>query len=342
MSSKNNPPTLEQWKRLYELMAEIKELAPWEYLHEDDLFGIRLPQTNQLVFVSIMGNLGEHLSIAIYLGKRGFEGFWNMQDAGYNFSPELLLQTPQLQASLEDRDILTPEDRRIIKQLNLKYRGRQSWPQFRSYRPGCLPWYLEKEEAQILITGLEQVLEVAPRFENNPDLLEPSEPDEKWLVRVFEEGQWVDRRQKIEFPAEPPIRLMMNMEALTQLKTMPKQNSIVEIDVQMMEEAVQDKQFDRPFFPYLFLAVEKKSRMIIGVNLLTPLPSLDEMWGDFPAQVVETLAASLLPKEVHTKNPMVAVLLSTLEKELGIKVKSVTHLPGVEFAQRELKKFNRF
>jgi hypothetical protein len=342
MSSKINTPTLEQWKRLHELMAEIKELAPWEYMHEDDLFGIRLSQPENLVFVSVMGNLGEHLSIAIYLGKRGFEGFWNMQNAGYDFSPDLILQTPQLQASLEDRELLTKEDRDIINQLNLKYRGRQAWPQFRSYKPGCFPWYLKKEEADILITGLEQLLDVAPRFEKDFDMLEPSGTEDEMLVRVLEEGQWVDRYQKIEFPADPPIRLMMNMEALSQLKSVPKQNSIVELDVQMMEAAVKDKEFDRPFFPFLLLAAESKSRMILGVNMLTPFPSLDEMWGGLPAEVTEILANSLRPKELQVKNPLVASLLSPLEQEMGIKIKLVTHLPAIELAQRELKKYDRF
>lgn len=342
MSPKTNPPTLEQWKHLYELMTEIKALAPWEYKHEDDLFGIRFPGTDELGFVSVMGNLGEHLSIAVYLGKKGFEGFWTMQGAGYNFSPDLILQTPHLQASLEDREILTPEDRKVINRLNLKYRGRQAWPQFRSYRPGCFPWYLDKEEANKLTVGLEQLLAVAPRFENDPDLLESQRANQKLLVRVLEAGEWVDRHQTIEFPADPPIRIMMNMEALAQLKTMPKQNSIVEIDVQMMEEAVRDKQFDRPFFPFLFMAAEKKSRMILGINLLTPFPSLDEMWAGLPAQVVETLANSLRPKELQTKIPLAALLLSTLEKELGFEVKLVSHLPAVESIQRELKQFNRY
>lgn len=96
------------------------------------------------------------------------------------------------------------------KQLNLKYRGRQAWPQFRSYRPGCFPWHLEREEVQTLIIALEQLLEVAPRFENYPELLETLRPDEKFLVGVFQDGQWADRNLKIEFPPDPPIRLMMN------------------------------------------------------------------------------------------------------------------------------------
>ncbi len=188
MSRQANTPSLEQWKRLYELMDEVKGLAPWDFMLETDLFGIRFPGTDELGFVSVMGNLGEHLSVAVYLGRKGFEGFWSMQQAGDDFSPDLILQTPHLQASLEDREILTSEDRKIINGLNLKYRGRQAWPQFRSYRPGCFPWYLEKDEAQMLITGLEQVLDIGPRFEDNPDLLESPEADEKFLVRVLEES----------------------------------------------------------------------------------------------------------------------------------------------------------
>jgi len=155
MPKKANPPSLEQWKRLYELMGKIRELAPWEYMYEHNIFGVQFPEKGNLGFVSVMGNLGEHFAVAVYMGKKGFEGFLNMQRMGYRLAPDIVLQVPQLQASFEDREMITPEDRKIIKQLGLKFRGEKAWPQFRSYRPGCFPWYLEKEEAQLLIHGLE-------------------------------------------------------------------------------------------------------------------------------------------------------------------------------------------
>ena len=341
MSKKPNAPSLEQWKHLYELMDEIRKLAPWEFMFEDNIFGVQFPETGKLGFVSVMGNLGEHLAVAVYEGKKGFEGFMTMQRMGDMLTPDIVLQVPQLQASFEDREMITPEDRKVIKELNLKFRGRQAWTQFRSYRPGCFPWYLEEEEAQSLIHALEQLLDVAPRFENDPDLLEPSEKDETYLVRVFENEKWIDQRQKITFPADPPLQLKMNMDALNHLKTLPKENSIVEVDVQMMEDAVKDKSSDRPFFPFMFMMADKQSRMILGVDLLLPLPSLEEMWEIIPAKVTETLANYMLPKEVQTKDPMIALLLSPLEKELGTKVKLVSRLPAIEFAQRELRNFTR-
>lgn len=339
MPKKANPPSLEQWKRLYEIMGEIKEFAPWESMYEQDIFGVQFPETGNLGFVSVMGNLGEHYAVAVYLGKKGFEGFLTMQHMGYSLSPDIVLQVPQLQAAFENREMITPEDHKIIKQLNLKFRGRNAWPQFRSYRPGCLPWYLEKEEAQMLIHGLEQLMDVAPRFKKDPDLLEPSEPNGKYLVRLQKNGRWVDESQKIKFPADPPLRLSMNMDALNELKSMKKQNATVEVDIQMMEEAVRDKSFDRPYFPFMLMIAEKQSHMILGVDLLSPLPSLEEMWGHIPEKVTEILANYLLPREIQTKDPLITLLLSPLEKEAGFKVNLVKRLPTIENAKREFRKF---
>ncbi len=40
-------------------------LAPWQWMTEVDLFGIEHPVTGELGFVSVMGQLGEHLAIAV-------------------------------------------------------------------------------------------------------------------------------------------------------------------------------------------------------------------------------------------------------------------------------------
>jgi hypothetical protein len=339
MSKHVNPPSLEQWKHSYELMTELRELAPWEFMYEHHIFGVQFPETDNLGFVSVMGNLGEHYAVAVYLGKKGFDGFMTMQRMGYELTPDIVLQVPQLQASFEDREMITAEDRKILKQLNLRFRGRNAWPQFRSYRPGCFPWYIDQEEAQMLINGLEQLLDVAPRFETDPALLELSGPDDRVLVRVYENGKWIDQSQKVRFPAEPPLQSKMNREALNSLKGMSKKNSSVEIDLQMMEQAVGDEQFDRPYFPFMLMLAEKQSHMILGVDLLAPLPSLEKMWELVPARVTEILANFVLPREIQVKDPLIALLLSPLEKELGLKVKLVARLPAIEHAQRELKRF---
>jgi hypothetical protein len=332
-------PTLEDWKKLYDLAAQVKALAPWDWMDEDDIFGFKMPKTGDLGFVSVMGTLGEHLSVAVYQGIKGLNGFWKMQDLGPNLTPEFVLQVPQLQASFEDREIITNEDRSIMKTLGLKFRGAQAWPQFRSYRPGCLPWYLEQAEAEMLICGLEQTLEVAPRIKDEPDILFPTDSDDDYLLRVSENGVWKDSQVSVDLPAEQSIKLQMNLRALDALKQMLPGSAIIEVDCSMMSEPVQENRKERPFFPYMLMLAEHDSGFILGTDLLQPFPTIEEMWGEVPMRVVETLAKGIAPKEIQVPNTFMAGLLQPLESELGIKIKKVSRLTAINRARRE---FNRF
>src|SRR5690606_28813463 len=127
------------------------ELGPWEWMEEDDLFGVQDPETGELGFVSIMGMAGEHYAVGVYRGAKGLYGYLHLKEMDpFLIRTEDLLNIPQLQASLEDRELLEKRDRDQIKSLGLKFRGRNAWPQFRSYRPGYAPWYIEKDEARLL------------------------------------------------------------------------------------------------------------------------------------------------------------------------------------------------
>ena len=167
-----NPPTIDEWRELYESAVRVKELAPWGWMTEADVFGVQNPETDELGFVSVMGMLGEHYAMSLYLGPKGLYEFWEFEEIGHLASPEGLLEIPQLQASFENRDELHKKDREVIKGLGLKFRGRHAWPMFRSYRPGFAPWFLEAEEARFLRYALDQLVDVAPRFREDPSLLE--------------------------------------------------------------------------------------------------------------------------------------------------------------------------
>ena len=80
-------------------------------------------------------------------------------------------------------EFLTAEDRKIIKELELRFRGKSAWPLFRSYRPGYFPWYLTPEEVRNLAEAVPQAIEVALRYKANPEILTLPHPDQ-YLVRV--------------------------------------------------------------------------------------------------------------------------------------------------------------
>jgi len=339
MKAMKNTPSLEEWQKLYDLMAQIKDLAPWDWMEEGDIFGIQIPETDELGFVSVMGVLGEHFAIAVYQGVKGLGGFWNMQSKGPQLSPEIVLQVPQLQASFEDREMITKEDRDVMKKLELKYRGAKAWPQFRSYRPGCFPWYIEKNEAEMLICALEQLLQVALRFKEDPAILLPADTEHDYLVRVNNHGKWEDSVKHITFRKEMTLELLMDEEALKHLRKIMPGKLTLEIDLNMMDEPVQEKTGERPFFPFMLMLADHDSGMILGVDLLTPLPSMEAMWSEVPALVVEKLAEGFPPKEIQVKDDMLYFLLQPVAQELGFSLKKQSRLKEIDRAKRELRKF---
>src|SRR3954451_3905396 len=246
-------PTNEQWRMLYETAALIKELSPWEWMRETDVFGVQDPKTEEIGFVSVMGMLGEHYGMSLYPNPKALYDFWALEEAGPEINPDALLEIPQLQVSFEDRDELDNRDRKVIKELGFRFRGRKEWPMFRGYRPGFFPWFLEAEEARFLAEALNQLLEVAPRFREDRSLLSPD--DESYLIRVahLEGGTHVWEDEVMEIPPPEPvvIQIEMDSEALEDLKRLPQSGHEFEMDLFIFPTPIQEEKGTRPVFPYM-------------------------------------------------------------------------------------------
>jgi hypothetical protein len=315
-------------------------MAPWEWMMEADVFGVRNPETDEIGFVSVMGAGGEHFAVALYQGAGALYSFLVLSEASRDrtadsVGTERVLEIPQLQASFEDRGRLQKEDRDIIKKLGLKFRGANSWPMFRNYAPGMFPWFLTSSEARFLTTALEQSLEVAPRVRDDEVVLRGE--DDEFLVRVprVENARlvWEDkvmRAPKPELKEAPPTPL--DPELLESLKQLPEVTNVIEIELTMLPMPVREKK-DRPFFPYLLMLVDASSGVILGNDMLQPLPSLDAMRAEFPTKVAEhLLQLGARPLRVVVRTETTARSLAPLAEKLGIRIKLSPRLPALDEA----------
>ena len=64
----SNRSIMQAWRRLYAAAGRLKDQVPWVWMTETDVFGVQHPQTDELGFVSVMGMLGEHHAVTVYLG----------------------------------------------------------------------------------------------------------------------------------------------------------------------------------------------------------------------------------------------------------------------------------
>jgi len=334
-------PTAEEWRRLYAAAGRVKEMAPWEWMTEDDVFGVRNPERDEIGFVSVMSAGEEHFAVALYQGAAALYDFLALREArrggqSDGIVAERALEIPQLQASFEDHGRLLKEDRDIIKKLDLKFRGARSWPMFRNYAPGMFPWFLTSSEARFLTTALEQSLNVAHRVRDDEITLS-GEGDDGFLVRVprAEKARlvWEDKIMRVH---EPEVKesspASIDPQLLEALKQMPEITNVIEIELTMLPMTAPEMK-DRPFFPYLLMLVAANSGEILGNDMLQPLPSLDAMRAEFPIKVAEhLLRLGVKPVKIAVRSVTTAQLLAPLAEQLGIRIKLSPRLPALDAA----------
>lgn len=332
------PGQLEAWQELYAAAGRVSDLGPWKWMSEMDVFGIQVPSTAELVFASVMGELGEHYAVAAYRGASALYSFLAMT-VDQDSPPESVLEVPMIQASFGGRNELRKEDHEIIKRLGLRFRGANAWPAFRSYRPGYLPWFLEDDEIEVLRLILEQVLDVAPRVKDDPALVNASD-SHTFLVRVqrAQPPTWEDQRMDIMPPEPERIESFIDPKLIDKVRSSPKSRSNIELDLFLVPTPVREGE-GRPLLPYMLLSVDARNGVIIGQSLLTADPSLQVMWSGVPQRVLgQLLEAGRLPSEITVRSGVLPDLLRPLAT-MGIKVKSARHLAKLDSAKNSLLDF---
>lgn len=337
-------PSRDEWQRLYEAAIAFNQEAPWEWMYEDEVFAVRNPETGQTGYGSVMGSAGEHRALALYLGSEGLGGFWQMHHRDPYSHPFLLLEIPQLQASFEDRGELHARDRQVIKDLGYKFRGRQAWPLFRSYVPGCAPWFLTPEEARFLAVGLEQALIVVRRVYDDPDLLEP--PDDRgdeYLVRVQkEEAAWADEWLAPE-PAERPSMPKINPDTLAAIRdSLPCQEFILEVDLFAMPQYVKEKEDPRPLLAYHLLVVEASSGFVVAGDVLLARPSIPAMWAQAQVALLQAFERlESIPQLIAVRDGRPAEIVGPIADSLGFEMVVSNRLPALDEVRAALERWIR-
>lgn len=329
--------SFKSWRKLFDLAVEIYNLAPWERATEDDFFGVQDPITGEIAFVSVMGMLGDHFAIGAYLGPEGLYGYWRISDAGPFGDPHELLNVPQLQLSFEDKHQLTKKDRDLASKSGHRFRGQNSWPMFRSYKPGFFPWYLEADEVEFLTHILEQCLDVLPRYFIDGTILDPV-TDETYLVRVPEQKNndilWHDQQIMVPEPEEQDMDVPIDPAIIKEFNNLEQKISSVDVDFFMLPSQIQEKKNERPYFGYMLMAVDSKNGMVLATELLAPKPSFDDMWANLPESFLQTFVKfNLFPKKIQTSSTRLLEIMEPVAKDLGFSITLVDYLPALEEAK---------
>ncbi len=335
-------PSDDELRLLYETAIIFQSLACWEYMADSDIFGVKNPANDEIGYCCVMGMLGEHYALAVYLGSEGLHGLHRMQQGEFSDDPGGALFTQKcLMASFEDRNMLQKQDLEAIKRLGLKFRGRNAWPQFRSYLPGYAPWFLTRPEVRYLTQCLMQAIDVAPRFKDDPKLLYGA-LRRGVLVRVAdsdgEELHWRDTRQQLPMiRLEPAPKAPFDAERVKRIRaTIDPTDGILEAGFFYSHMGIRGENGGRPYYPQIILLVDHRAGYIFNTTLAAPDEVAAKLTDAFMS-VIEQL--NMLPEEVQVDRDEAYQWLLPITKPLGIRLKKVKHLRAFDSAMQEFLSF---
>ena len=271
-------------ERLYSLAFAVRKTKLWKTLYDNELFAVSL-SNGEIGYCSVMGALGEHLALALYIGSEGLDSYRLFQEANHMEmnvlkTQEFMLSQVCLQCSFESKEELSSEEldavRKYAAEHQIVLRGANAFPQFMSYQAAHYPWPVSRGvDEELLCEMLEAALEVSaklkeekkselgfsegPAYDRSVPLLTPVGEGFKWSLHSLPPKQ----------PVSYPCPALQDELLMMRLKRTKVRSSAWVCDVIMTPEPVAPEDGSAPVFPYMLLAANCDTGMILPTDVVT-------------------------------------------------------------------------
>jgi len=259
------------WRALYAAAERFRQLAPWSWMFDADVFGVRDPSSGQVGWCTVLGNAGEVFGLAVYRGDHGFDQLLRMLSGDEDALEAATYGANAILVSFCDRREVDKKQLSRIRALGLQPRGSNAWPVFEDHRPGRDPVALSEAEVPFCLAALEQTLALAERLRADPKALERD--DDLVLVRELDGSgtawtdAWVDEPPP---PEDDEPEYMFDEVAVRRVMREAKRIAAsFECDVFPMKAKIDDGE-NAPFTPALIMVADAGSGLILHTNVVHP------------------------------------------------------------------------
>lgn len=320
--------TLQDWKELYEVAIMLKRLKPWEYLWDMDIITLFLPGVYEPFYFSIMGRIGECYSIGVYEGFNDFAGFMRILENKDVPDHQMFRYQNNLMCYFGDREELTKSELKIIKDLDIKFRGRNEWIYFRSFKTGYYPHTLDQSQVQRLAELLRNLFMSLSAYIEKGIKVDFENGNSLYRHYDEEDDLWYNYEYPLMIPNNKNITVEITDELLIERLNKQKTNkNIIEIDTLYLNAKINDKQFDRPVVPKLCLMADNHSGIILDQDMLSPEDDDVQCVLDM---VINYILQMGRPKALYVRDDIVESMLIDLCQKTNINLKVKGKLKAID------------
>ncbi|WP_106496585.1 plasmid pRiA4b ORF-3 family protein [Lentibacillus sp. Marseille-P4043] len=321
------------WEDLLLHAKEFHKMKPWNYMDDNQIFAVVDPVSKERLFCSVLGAGDETFGLAIYVGKAGYTALLDIMEGAVD-DFDIVLKQRSLLVTFEDREDLEKDDYQLIKTYDIPFRGRKTWPEFRSFKPGFVPWYIDDEEARMMNVVLGQAIEVCNEIKAGleiPDVYE----DEQVLTKVPKKAdddnyvfdtqilslEWYEDNEAEE------TQLSISEFDLKRIQKFSKVMPItVEFSMQYLSMPVQDEDSGRGVFPLFVVAADHDQGLVFYQNLLTNGSDI----GALQRELINMLSVVKGVPENILMDRETAITMLPLIERTQLSVEVAVDLPVVE------------
>lgn len=325
---------------LYEAAIAFRDLKPWTWMYASQMFIIHDDEKDIDGFCSIMGMMGEHFSLSVYLGQNGYQSYRYLYDkANMAYMDHVFMKSEVkrncLTVSFENSESMSDIDDEQAILLGYDFKGNNQFPRFRYHHPGVYSWYINDGwQCRFLTKAIEQAIELA-NLSRNKLLKVPEIYDAKYLMRYKTEEGWESKYVDANLyrkSVSVKKTIFQNDLLAYRLKKLPQLLVTLEAIQFYLPNPVVSEGSQQPFYMLVTALVDSEEGQLFFLDIQeTAALYLKDTVSEFAKQLLDL---KLRPCEIVAEDEEAYALLEDFCRQIDVKLSLNSHVSRAhEFAE---------
>lgn len=313
-------PEKEQWQKLFPLAEKTLAAKPWQKYPEEMIFCFHLDGREDPLYLTVHGFEEETLGVSVYGGDEEIGKYLTILSQGDDISFQTIIANQSSSTVIfAEKEYLSPADEAAMDDADYVPEGEHSCILFRRNSPGFAPWFITKDDADLLVLGLNAFLASEAGIAETP-----TDP----LKEMIDIDLTVSS-PRISLKTIDPLLLSDREDVVkddffvAKLKQIKRTGKAVEIDFCYLNNPVGSQLGPIPFYPKLCVIADLDEGYIADQCIFEETSDEEESFFELIKKYFEENG---LPRKIEIRRENTGYLLHDLCKRLKIQLEEKKEL----------------